>query len=133
MNAFQQLLLCPTCGSFAKLMTRAEAGLRCVPKAAVYVCSNYPSCDCYVGCHPGSEKPLGHLANFELRRMRMKAHKAFDWFWQSKQIARDEAYGLLAEHLKLKPEESHIGMLDAEQCQSVVEYFGKRPWKTPKR
>ena len=133
MNSFEQLLICPTCGSFARLTTRGAAGLRSVPDAVVYVCLKYPACDSYVGCHPGSEKPLGSLADAELRRMRTKAHKAFDWFWKSGQVNRDEAYRLLAEHLNLDYDKAHIGMLDANQCRTVVKFFGGRPWKTPKR
>ena len=124
-------LFCPDCDSPARLTTRGEEGMGGPSEAAVYVCQNYPSCDCYVGCHPGTDEPLGTLADKELRRLRSRAHKAFDWFWKSGQITRDEAYSLLAEHLGVSPEQAHIGMLDCEQCRSVVGYFRERPWKTP--
>lgn len=133
MNSFQQLLLCPACGSFAKLTTRGSAGLRGAPEAAVYVCADYPSCDTYVGCHPGTDKPLGTMAGALLRGLRKTAHRELDHFWKSGQISRSEAYRLLAEQLDLSPEEAHIGMLNEEQCRSVVEFFGERPWKRPKR
>jgi len=133
MKTFGNILVCPACGSFARLTTRGEVGLNGIPEAAVYICRKYPTCDSYVGCHPGSEKPLGHLANAELRRMRVKAHNAFDWFWKSGQITRGQAYELLAEHLKLESDKAHIGMLDTDQCRSVIDYFSQRPWKRPKR
>ena len=94
---------------------------------------DYPVCDSYVGCHRDTEKPLGTLAGAKLRSLRMKAHKAFDWFWKFGKVTRSEAYSLLAEHLELSKYEAHIGMLDECQVQSVIQYCNKRPWKTPSR
>lgn len=136
MNATYQALICPTCGKYARLSTRAEVGRgpKHLKDEAIYVCEDYPQCDTYVGCHRGTREPLGTMADRDLRYRRVKAHKAFDWAWTSKRLSRTEAYELLADVLGVTKDEAHIGMLDLEQCQKVIDAFNSfRPWKTPHR
>ena len=103
-------------------------------KGYVWVCEHYPKCDSYVGCHSGTDIPLGTMAGPDLRAARMRAHKSFDWIWKTKKKTRHEAYAMLQEFLGLPPERAHIGMLDVEQCHRVVQHFrAMRPYKTPKR
>lgn len=85
-------------------------------------------CDAWVGSHPGTDIPLGRLANAELRRAKMAAHAAFDPLWQarvaageSKKKARNGAYEWLAGALGIPRETCHIGMMDAALCRRVVE------------
>jgi len=78
-------------------------------------------CKAYVGCHPNTEKPLGRLANAELRRAKMDAHKAFDSTWKSGALSRSQAYRWLAESLEIPADECHIGMFDVEACHKVIE------------
>lgn len=75
---------------------------RCVP------------CKAHVGCHPGTDRPLGRLANADLRKAKMAAHAAFD------PSARAEAYQWLAEALGISRDDCHIGMFDVETCKRVV-------------
>ncbi|MBB4635890.1 zinc-finger-containing protein [Longimicrobium terrae] len=87
----------------------------------VYVCE---PCGAWVGCHRGTERPLGRLANAELRRAKVQAHDAFDRVWRSGDDhprARGEAYRRLAELLGIEPSQCHIGMMDVEDCRRVVE------------
>jgi len=80
MNPFQNILVCPECGKFAKKQRR-WALKRWTRKSSndwVYVCPGYPACDTYVGCHPRTDLPLGTMAGSDLRLARRKAHKAFD-------------------------------------------------------
>lgn len=76
-------------------------------------------CIAWVGCHPGTEKPLGRLANAELRRAKQDAHAAFDPLWQSGGMKRKAAYAWLAEQLGV--ERIHIGKCDLATCRRVVE------------
>lgn len=84
--------------------------------------------DAYVGCHPGGDKPLGRLADKDLRRAKTHAHAAFDPLWEAKmerdQIgkgeARSRAYRWLASQLGIDPKDCHIGMMDIETCRRVV-------------
>lgn len=83
-----------------------------------YLCS---PCDAYVGCHPGSTRPLGRLANAELRAAKVAAHAAFDPLWSGGQISRNAAYKWLAEQLGIERRYCHIGSFDVKQCERVVE------------
>ncbi len=78
-------------------------------------------CDAHVGCHPGTEKPLGRLANPGLRQAKIRAHGAFDPIWRSGRTSRGHAYKLLAEQLGIIQEDCHIGMFDVDMCNRVVE------------
>jgi hypothetical protein len=120
-------MTCPYCGSAAELKDSAVIyGGRSYGLA--WICSKFPECDSYVGCHPGTKKPLGRLANEELRIAKHRAHLAFDWMWRakivrdrcSKKIARNAAYAWLARCLGIELEQCHIGMFDVETCNRVV-------------
>lgn len=82
---------------------------RCVPCAA------------HVGCHKGTDRPLGRLANAELRAAKSAAHAAFDPCWKRGLIQRKKAYAWLAKEMGMPKKECHIGWMDLEQCRRVVE------------
>ena len=77
----------------------------------VYLCRN---CGAYVGVHKGTDKPLGRLADAELRRWKMAAHNAFDPIWKYGKFRhrRNAAYAV---------EQTHSGMFDVAQCQQVIQ------------
>ena len=77
-------------------------------------------CNAYVGCHKGTDTPLGRLANAELRAMKSKAHKAFDPLWKEGYMSRREAYTWLSEALDISSDECHIGMFDVPRCEEAV-------------
>lgn len=77
-------------------------------------------CNAYVGCHYGTSRPLGRLANSELRLAKRQAHVAFDKIWQHKHLTRRKAYAWLARQMGLTLETCHIGMFDVNQCEQVV-------------
>ena len=113
-------MICPYCGKEAALVT----GRKLYPhrpdlaEKRFYECK---PCDARVGCHGTSTKPLGRLANAELRREKSAAHRAFDPIWKSRRMKRGEAYRWLAERLSMAREDCHIGMFDVADCQRVVE------------
>jgi len=86
-------------------------------------------CKAWVGCHAGTNEPLGRLANAKLRKAKSAAHAVFDPLWKRKaardgltfQQARTRAYEWLALEMSLPPEECHIGMFDEQQCRRVIE------------
>lgn len=77
-------------------------------------------CDAHVGCHGGTTTPLGRLANAELRKHKMMAHKAFDPIWREHGFTRKGAYKTLAQRLGIKTEDCHIGMFDVDMCKRVI-------------
>jgi hypothetical protein len=83
----------------------------------IYHCED---CGAYVGVHKGTTKPLGILANVELRSWKKKAHFYFDRLWQSKRMTRSESYKWLSEQMGKKSEETHIGMFQVADCKEVV-------------
>lgn len=82
-------------------------------------------CDARVGCHRGTTRPLGRLANAELRQAKMAAHNAFDPLWKfnafyGQQLKRTQAYEWLAGKLGIEVDRCHIGYMDIETCERVV-------------
>lgn len=77
-------------------------------------------CGAYVGCHPGTAKPLGRLANAELRQWKQRAHRAFDPLWKSGKMSRRRAYDELRKLMGISEDECHIGEFDVENCKRVV-------------
>jgi len=87
-------------------------------------------CKAYVGCHGRTNKPLGRLANAELRSWKIKAHNYFDNYWRKQKMCRDEAYDWLAIELKIKHKDCHIGMFDVDKCKEVVSLCNPTPTQT---
>lgn len=83
-------------------------------------------CDAYVGCHrPGvgygdGTRPLGRLANAELREAKKNVHALFDPLWKEGDWTRKTAYQWLSKMLGTPLEETHIGMFDLETCNRAI-------------
>jgi hypothetical protein len=84
---------CPYCNHDAELVTGAVVYPRLpwLHEKLFYSCL---PCNAYVGCHDGTVRPLGRLANAELRAVRMAAHAALDPIWKSRQLTRTAALPL---------------------------------------
>jgi hypothetical protein len=110
-------LRCPYCGNDAAFVK----GSKIYPHRLdlygkqFYLCE---PCDAYVGCHKDG-KPLGRLANRQLRKAKMQAHAVFDPLWKDGPLSRAEAYRWLSKAMGLHPDETHIGMFDVGQCLKV--------------
>lgn len=78
-------------------------------------------CGAWVGCHKGTDRALGRLANTELRHAKMRAHAAFDQLWREGQQPRTAAYRWLAQQLGIEAKQCHIGSFDVPTCERVVE------------
>lgn len=89
-------------------------------------------CDAHVGCHEAGKgygdgtRPLGRLANAELRRAKSAAHAAFDPLWKTGSMSRAQAYSWLAKELGVAPQNCHIGMFNVDQCRAVVSLINAR-------
>ena len=112
-----QIVKCPYCGKTAELVDDEAIYGRSYGHKA-YWCK---PCDAYVGCHKGTDKPLGRLANAELRKWKMRAHAAFDLLWKGRFMRRWQAYAWLASELDIPSEKCHIGMMDIDMCQKVID------------
>lgn len=74
-----------------------------------------------MGCHPGTNKPLGRLADAQLRAAKKGAHRVFDKLWKNGPWKRKEAYAWLADQLGVKRKDCHIGEFDVDMCMKVIE------------
>ena len=85
----------------------------------MYLCRH---CNAYVGCHKGTDRPLGRLADAELRYWKKAAHAVFDPLWRQGRFRgqRKAAYEWLAEQMGLPVEQTHIGMFDIAQCKQAI-------------
>lgn len=115
---------CPYCGKLAEYVDSAEI-YHGVSYGMIYLCR---PCKSYVGVHKGTDRPLGRLADAQLREWKKAAHAAFDPLWQFGEFRhrRNDAYRWLAEQMGLPVEETHIGMFDVEQCQRVIQIIRER-------
>ncbi len=82
-------------------------------------------CGAWVGCHPGTTKRLGRLANAEGRRLKRAAHAVFDPLWKDGKMKRKDAYRWLADKLGIAPERCHIGYFNESECERVIEVCHK--------
>lgn len=84
----------------------------------IHQCQN---CNARVGCHKGSKRPLGNVANEMLRLKRMETHQVYDAFWKRRGMTRTQAYKWLAEQMKIPEKQAHIGGFEMDQCQQVID------------
>ena len=119
----QEPPVCPVCHT-KSVMSITKFGV-------TWVCRNEPGgkdCDTRVGCHKGTNIPLGTMAGAELRKFRSIAHDNFDFLWThfiyelniTKHEARNETYNWLAEELKIPTKDCHIALFDIETCRRVA-------------
>lgn len=64
--------------------------------------------------------PMGKVANTVLRLKRQETHRIFDRFWREQGWTRSAAYRWLAQNLHLKEHETHIGMMEMDECEQVI-------------
>lgn len=120
--------LCPYCGDPSERASGTDVypNRPDLAEKIVFICR---PCGAWTGCHPGTTRPLGRLANAELRAAKMAAHAAFDPLWKakkkltgcSKSKARGLGYRWLSEQLGIAAGHCHIGMMDVDECRRVVE------------
>ena len=111
---------CPYCSKEVEKVTGKEIYFGRFPELDSKIFYQCKPCKAHVGCHPGTDSPLGRLANAELRKWKQQAHAAFDPIWQDGWLKRSESYSLLAEQLDIPKEQCHIGMFDVDMCMKVV-------------
>lgn len=119
-----QKVHCDYCGGLAEYVDSAEI-YNGTSYGMIYLCR---PCRAYVGVHKGTNRPLGRLADAQLRYWKKKAHDAFDPIWKygNPHGGRNGAYAWLAKQMGLPKEKTHIGMFDVEQCKQVIDIVNKR-------
>ena len=114
----REKIRCPYCGEEAKWVENKVVYGKNYGKS--YMCYYCPKDDAYVGCHQNTRKPLGTIANKELRECRKKAHSVVDPLWKNGRMKRGQVYAML---FRKFGKEIHIGEADVEQCQKIIKYL----------
>ena len=123
----KDMKICRYCGGVIRLVPASsiygESAERLGMKEEwLYQCQN---CNARVGCHKGTKRPHGNVANEVLRLKRMETHQVFDSFWRAKRMSRTKAYRWLSEQMELPESKAHIGGFEMEQCQQLIELCRK--------
>ena len=117
----QKRITCPYCGAAAVLQKGSFVYGDKSKEEYLYVCSNYPRCDSYVGVHTGTKIPKGILANPELRNKRIKTHKVFDLLWKRGLMTKKEAYRWMEYAMGLPRDSGHIANFSDYRCDELVQ------------
>lgn len=115
---------CPYCGRSVQLRKAAYVyGENAIcPDDYLYVCNGYPeNCDAYVRAHRETLRPMGTLANSELRNLRIQAHRALSEVWETGCMTKHGAYIWLQNRLNLRQQDTHIGMFSEYYCKKTIE------------
>jgi len=107
-------VICPYCNKDAVLVDSSVVYGKSYGN--IWLCA---PCKAYVGCHKRTNKPLGRLADAELRTWKKMAHQHFDPLWKQGFMTRGEAYQWLAKKMGIPRKKCHIGMFDIDQCKQV--------------
>lgn len=65
-------------------------------KKYFYMC---PKCGKFVGCHPGTKRPLGCIPTEAIKEARKRIHAKMDPLWKSGKITRPQLYRLISKKL----------------------------------
>ena len=142
--------ICRYCGGAvhlvpaAKVYGPAAAKRLGLEREKFYQCQN---CNARVGCHKGSARPLGNLANahvsmntvdiglaqLAMRMKRMETHQVFDSFWKERGMSRTQGYKWMAKKLRLSEELAHIGGFEMDRCQKLIRLCEKERNKEKKK
>ena len=114
--------ICPYCK--AKAVLRPASTVYGVSARSagrhLYVCSNWPKCDAYVSAHRRDKRPMGNLANGDLRHKRILAHKALDEYRKLTHMEKWAVYIWLQGKLGMSENQLHIAKFSEEMCDQVI-------------
>lgn len=116
----KQHIRCPYCGGTAVLRDASYVHGSKAKDGKVYVCCHYPACNSYVSVVKGTTIPQGTLANPDLRRKRITAHRIFDQIWKQGILDRQEAYRWIADKFCLNSQQAHIGEFSDYMCEQLI-------------
>lgn len=78
-------------------------------------------CKAHVGCHPGTERPLGTPAKAGLRGLRRTLHNDYlDPLWNGGGMSRKQAYKWLASAMGKHVDDCHVGWFDENECYKAM-------------
>ena len=122
----QKHIQCPYCHANASLRP-ASTVYGCNRRSQgkyIYLCDRWPACDAYVSAHDRTHRPMGTLANGDLRHKRILAHRALEHLQQSRHMEKWEVYIWLQAKLGLNDQQAHK-VMEYIRGISVLRSFSK--------
>ncbi len=122
----EELPPCPYCGKPTEIVDSIK--IYRTSYGMVWICTNWPFCNSYVGCHKDTNRPKGTIADHELRELRKECHALFDPQWLNtvdRKTARRRCYQSLSDRLNLRSDQTHFGMFDVDTCKRAIAILGK--------
>lgn len=116
----KRVIHCPACGRVAVLRDASYVYGKQSRGGHLYVCSQYPECDCYVTADEETMRPRGTLANGNLRHKRIETHRLFDQIWKQKIMSRSNAYKWIQDKFGLRADQAHIGYFSEYMCDALM-------------
>ncbi len=120
----KKIIKCPYCGETARITHSSVVYGDNKKDRNIYVCGNYPKCDSYVFAN-NNNIPLGNLANDELRKLRIKAHRLVDEIVFKGIMTRRDFYLWLEIRLNKPKKDAHISMLTNDECMLLIEHINQ--------
>lgn len=107
--------VCRYCNSKVVLKTHKEIYGRDYSNwPYMYGCTR---CDSHVGLHPGTDIPLGQLADKALRKRREEVKARFNQLKGN--MSTSDAYAVLAKEMKIPVEQCHFGWFDHKELDEA--------------
>lgn len=116
------MTICNLCGGKVEYIPNSLIFGRSYGSGYCYRCTY---CGAYVGTHKTNpKKPLGILADEEMRQLRRQCHSLFDAKWINPKERR-KAYQKLAEMMGIPLEDCHFAKFNKEQLKLALSLLGK--------
>lgn len=112
-------VFCPFCGKEAELVEYSAIYRKNYGYSYYYLCKD---CHAYVACDNYTRRPLGTMANPELRELRQRVHAVIDPIWRSRKLSRQVVYTKLSDMLGY---EYHTAEADIPTCKKILESFNE--------
>ena len=108
---------CDSCGGSVRIAHHREiyGGRSFGDWPWMYVCD----CGARVGMHPGTNIPLGTMADEATRHSRKVAKPIFEKVWKDGYMSRTDAYRWLAEQMGIPTSKCHFGMFSSSRCHQA--------------
>ncbi|USL16590.1 MULTISPECIES: zinc-finger-containing protein [Bacillus cereus group] len=116
---------CTFCNGEVVLTSNKELYGKEYGNGKCYLCRK---CKASVGTHNGTTRPLGILANREMKILKKTCHDLFDITWKNKILNRTEAYKRLARLLGIKQEDCHFGHFEIDMLINAIKVLSDSNW-----
>lgn len=113
------IVLCPYCNRKARLITGKQL-YRSIKRIKHYRFWRCDSCDAHAKCSRDG-KPIGSLANAELRQLRRKAHDLMEWIVASGTMDESELHKMLCQSVGRKSKRVMLVHYSKDDCQAIVD------------